>query len=752
MKNSLLLTALVFGFFTSGAGAQDFQLLAQSQSSVEFSHTLNEFVRNSVMLNGYDYHNFGTENKVLTSEKGKPAIPFFSEAVQVPGEGSVSYEVTYDGFYEINDINILPSKGDLKRNVNPETVPYVFDEVYNQDAFYPGNLSAISEPYILRSTRGVNISLFPYQYNPVQKKLRIYQNMRVVVNTDITLEGANELHSNNTFKSAVYNDIYNHHYINALDDPSYTMIGETGSMLIITDENFAAILQPLQRWKNQSGIKTNIVTTAETGTTDTQIKSYIEDYYAANPDLVFVLLAGDSDKVPSHTYGNSWGEELWSDSYYGQITGGENDFYPELLVGRLSGNEQDMNTMVARILEYDKTPMEGDWMKNAIGIGSNEGDGYGNDGEADFQHLRNIRTQLIDYGYSTVYEFYQGSQGWEDAPGEPTPTMINSAMNDGTGLFNYTGHGWLEGMATGNYTNADVLNLDNNGKYPFVISVACNNGTFVNATTLGEAFLRATNENGPTGAIAFAGSSILMSWAPPMATQDEMTNILTEVYEGHRNASLGGLFYNAQIGMLTEYNEDGTSKEVMQTWILFGDPSSMFRYDTTQEITAQHADLISDSQDSFQITDCNAENGLATLSQGDMILGQATVTDGSASMQLVQNADMEGELPVLTIVKQNYEPYQAQIELGVLGIEDTSLNSVAIYPNPSSDVVNISLKQDDRITGIELHDMSGRVLLNTQVKGNTNSYQLRVANYQPGTYILTVHLNDKIITKKLIVR
>ena len=443
MKKTLFLTLLALVFFGSNSRAQNFELLWKSSHSVEFSHTLNEFVRNSVLINGNNYHNFAVDNSVLTSETGAPAIPYFSQSIQVPDAGNVTYEITYDGLYEIDDIEIVPSKGNLKRNTDPATVPYVFGEVYSQDAYYPGHLSKMSEPYILRDTRGVNISLFPYQYNPVQKKLRVYENMQVTVNTNTAADGTNELLPNNSLPSSVFHDIYEHHYLNPMDGPSYTTVGETGSMLVITDESYTDALQPFIRWKNQSGTKAAVVTTAETGISDTQIKSYIENYYAANPDLVFVTLVGDSDKIPSHSYGNSWGEELWSDSYYGQIDGGANDFYPELLVGRLSGNANEISTMVARILEYEKSPMEGDWMKNAIGIGSSEGQGYGNDGEADYQHIRNIRTQLIDYGYSTVYEFYQGSQGGEDAPGEPTPVMINDAMNTGTGLFNYTGHGWL---------------------------------------------------------------------------------------------------------------------------------------------------------------------------------------------------------------------------------------------------------------------------------------------------------------------
>src|SRR5690606_21211043 len=254
--------------------------------------------------------------------------------------------------------------------------------------------------------------------------------------TNPALTGINEIQTTNTFRSSVFNEIYIHHYLNPVE-PDYTPVSETGSMLIITDAVFVNELNRLAKWKSESGIKTEIVTTAQTGTSPTSIKNYIQDYYGDNPQLVFVLLAGDSDKVASYSYGNSGGEQLWSDSYYGQLIGGNNDFYPELLVGRLSGNAQEMGIMVDRILEYEKNPMAGDWMKNAIGLGSNEGSGYGNDGESDFQHLRNIGIQLQAFSYSDVYEFYQGSQCGQDAPGEPTSTMTNNAMNEGTGLFNY---------------------------------------------------------------------------------------------------------------------------------------------------------------------------------------------------------------------------------------------------------------------------------------------------------------------------
>ncbi|SMC55007.1 C25 family cysteine peptidase [Moheibacter sediminis] len=752
MKKIFIYCGLAF-LFLNTTQAQNFKLESAIQNSIEFTHTLNPFERNSILISGNNYHNFGLSHKVLTSELGAPAIPFFSQAVMVPKKGNVSYEIQHDGFYEIENIEITPSKGNLKRNVNPDTIPYTFSEVYNQDAFYPGELSVMSDPYILRDTRGTTVSLYPFQYNPVQKKLRIYNNLRVVVNTNSSQTGTNEIQKINNFKSSVFNDIYNHHYLNPSENPAYTPISEIGSMLIIADSEYVGELTRFVDWKNESGIKTNIVTTTQTGATDTAIKSFVEDYYENNPDLVFVLLAGDSDKVASHTYGSSGWEQLWSDSYYGQIEGGNNDFYPELLVGRLSGDAEEIGVMVSRILEYEKNPMEGVWMKNAIGLGSNEGSGYGDDGEADYQHLRNIRTELQEFGYEDVHEFYQGSQGGGDAAGEPTPTMINNAIDEGIGLFNYTGHGWLDGMSTGNYTSNDVLNLTNNGKYPFVVSVACNNGTFVGETTIGEVFLRATYEQNPAGAIAFAGSSILMAWAPPMQTQDEMTNILTEVYDNHKNITLGGLFYNSQISMMSEYNSNSTAKEVMQTWILFGDPSTVFRYDVTQEITAQHAEIIAENASEFEVTDCSAEGALATLSQNGVILGKANISEGIANIELAESLDPDAALPLLTITKQNHKPYQSEIEMGIMGTVNLALNEIRVYPNPAKDVVNINWNSNQKITQIELRDMTGRLLSNSKLtNNNSNSYQLNISNYPKGNYLLTFVLDGKTFSKKLIMK
>lgn len=731
--------------------SQHFELIESSDRKISFSHTLEPFKESKITINNSEYQDFGSVSKVVLTHIGEPALPYYAKALLLPNTGAANMEIEHDGYYEIHDISVAPSKGSLTRNIDPKDVPYRFGEVYNQDAFYPGELAVMNEPFVLRKTRGAGISLFPYQYNPVTKTLRVYQNLRIKVTIDPSQTGINEIAPKGLpLHEDAFASIYAKTFLNPppLQQANYNVVPENGELLIIVPGEFAESIAPLVDWKIKKGIKTTVIQVNPNPTvTDTEIKTIVQDFYTSNPDLANVLLVGDSDKLASYTYGFISGEHRWSDSYYGQLEGGNDDLYPEVFVGRFSGNLQQIQTMVARTLEYETNPIDGDWMTNAAGIASDEGGGFGNDGESDFQHLRNIRYQLLNYNFSYVYEFYQGNQGELDAFGEPNETMINQAMDSGIGLLNYTGHGWLEGMATGGYTNWSVDGLNNNGKYPFVISVACNNGTFVGATCLSEAFLGAGTPAQPKGAIAMAASSILMAWSEPMETQDEMTNILTKIYSNNEKETLGGLFYNAQIGMLTAYNNSYTAREVMQTWVLFGDPSVTYRYRESQSIIASHANTGPENMTSFTI-ECETDGVLFVISQNGIILGTAVSSGGVATISgIVLNSDSD-----LTIVgtKQNFIPYEGTVALSGLNNEGFSWNNIKVYPNPAQNYLHIDWNGQN-MTSIELIDISGKVVL-TVNPTNQSNYTIDTSAVADGFYLLKLANQTSQDIRKIIIK
>ncbi len=78
--------------------------------------------------------------------------------------------------------------------------------------------------------------------------------------------------------------------------------------------------------------------------------------------------------------------------------------------------------------------------------------------------------------------------------------------------------------------------------------------------------------------------------------------------------------------------------------------------------------------------------------------------------------------------------------------EGTSYDpNIKVYPNPASTYISID-SGNEKITSWELFDVSGRSIL----KGN--STQLNVQNLPKASYLLKININNKIITKKVIVQ
>lgn len=81
------------------------------------------------------------------------------------------------------------------------------------------------------------------------------------------------------------------------------------------------------------------------------------------------------------------------------------------------------------------------------------------------------------------------------------------------------------------------------------------------------------------------------------------------------------------------------------------------------------------------------------------------------------------------------------INITVLATGETQLDQFAVYPNPASDVLNITKVSDK--AKFEIHNAVGQLVKS----GEINANQVRVAELVKGTYIITV--KDKNITKSI---
>jgi len=511
---------------------------------------LDGFSLSDVNINGLTTNSITINKCTPLLKAGAPEVQKITTSLIIPDDANMSVNIISSKYNEYKDIVLTPSKGNLYRDINPDDIDYEFGNEYNTDSFYPGKIAELRNPHIMRNHRGQTVVIYPIQYNPVTKILRVYydivlevsDNGEVGVNTLSRKQSVNRV--NTSFKS-----VYSKHFLNYNSVASrYTPIEEQGNMLIISYGDFMDEMQPYVDWKIKAGMPVEIVDVATIGGTS-QIKDYIADYYA-NKGVTFVLLVGDDAQVPTSSNGGND-----SDIDYVYLDG--NDHYPDALIGRFSAEtEEHVVTQVNRTLEYEQNPItDPDWYSEAIGIASDQG--TGDDNEYDYEHIRNINTDLLGFTYTYAYEFFDGSQGGEDAAGNPSPTDVALAVNSGATIINYTGHGSNTSWASSNFSNSDVNNLTNVGKWPFIFSVACVNGNFVGITCFAEAWLRAEDNGSPTGAIATFMSTINQSWDPPMCGQDEMNDILTEQYPDNVKRTFAGIGLNGCLQMNDEYGSAG---------------------------------------------------------------------------------------------------------------------------------------------------------------------------------------------------
>ncbi|MDD2527828.1 MAG: C25 family cysteine peptidase [Lentimicrobiaceae bacterium] len=587
-------------------------------------------------------------------EKGMPDLPKVTTSLLIPDQANMEVRIISSSYVDFPFLDIAPSKGNFTRDIDPATVAYTYSNAYSRDAFFPETQAWLRQPYIFRDYRGQALVINPFVYNPVTRILRVYYQMELEVyaNGISTINVRSHSSASHETIDAEFSKAYARHFLNYNHSSRYTPLEEQGKMLIISHGPFMETMEDFVAWKKTIGIPVEMVDVSTIGTNSTAIKAFVADYYATN-GLTFLLLVGDHAQVPTITSGNLGGP---SDPAYGYLEG--NDHYAEVFVGRFSAeNVAQVETQVVRSIEYEKYPdITNDWFSKGFGIASSEG--TGDDGEYDWEHMRNIRTDLMDFTYTAVGELYDGSRGGEDQPGNPTSSMVSTEVNAGRSIINYTGHGSQTSWGTTGFSNSGINGLTNNHMWPFIISVACVNGDFLNGTCFAEAWLRAKNDNGPTGAVATFMSTINQSWNPPMRGQDEMVDILCELKEGNIKRTFGGIAVNGCLGMNDAYGSAGS--DMTDTWLIFGDPSLMVRTAAPSNLVVNHSPVAFIGSDVFEVNG-GVDGAFACLTLNGEILGTATINNGSAIISIPTLTDI-GNMQ-LAVTAFNHMPYLTDIDI-----------------------------------------------------------------------------------------
>lgn len=654
------------------------QLISSSENSIKVNVQVPGFYTTNVTTPRGEAKVITMPKAVSTAHTGEPDMPMTGIPAIIGDQARMNIRVLDAQYQDFEGIEVAPSKGDFPRTIDPATVPYTYGDCYSQDAFFPSSNVGLYEPYIVRDFRGQNMVVYPYAYNPVSKTLRVYYNMTVEM-YKVDDHGSNvmETHRSNTIKmDPDFKSVYQRHFVNYQAAMNrYTPVDEEGDLLIICYDSFISSMTDFVNWKKTRGVNTTIVGTSTAGSTYSAIKSYIQSQYNANNNLTHVLLVGDVAQIPGYTYTGASGYEGKGDNPYGQVVG--NDIYNDIFIGRFSASSTtQVTTQVNRTITYERDlTTSATWCQNGLGISASAGNG-GHYNEDDYQHVENLRTDLLNYGYNTVYQDYASVSGYPSS----STTTISNHINSGVGIINYCNHGEQTGWQSHYYMNSNVNALTNNNKLPFIFSVACLVGQYdYSSDCFAETWMHATNSSTPTGAIGGAFSYISQPWIPPMWAQDEFVDILVESYSNNIKRTLGGAMVNGMMAIFDNYSTtNAPAVGTYQAWITYGDPTLMLRTKTPQTMTVTHVGAVVPGTTSYTVNVSNGNGAVATITDANHnILGKATVSNGSATISLNGNTLTVGTNLTLCVFGYNKVTY-----LGTITVTGGTQYTIAATANP----------------------------------------------------------------------
>jgi hypothetical protein len=598
-------------------------------------------------------------------DEGWPQLPRMSGSIIISDDEHMESRILQSEYENRHILPIAPSKGSLPKTVDPDTISYTFSDFYQTDSWWPDTLAKLHEPFILRNFRGITLQFNPFQHNAVQESLSVCKRLVVTVYPD----GPGEVNVKTKSRDSIskeFSDIYANFFIN-YTEATWDTIAEVGRMLIIAADSFYVNMLPLVDWKMKKGIDTKLVKCSDVGVDSAAVQAYIQNEY--NTDgITFILLVGDGTKenittpttVPYNRGLIGDARRQPSDPVYTYLEG--DDKYPDAFISRFSAetSEHAVNQVV-RTINYERYPQIGaSWYHKGTGIASDEDGGTGT---TDGERCDLLRADLLDYTYTYIDQIYD--------PGA-TASQVTAALNDGRSIVNYIGHGELDRWSTASYYNSDVFSLENSYMIPFIISAACQNGNFVNATCFAEAWLRAGSADISTGAIAFYGSSIDQRWVEPCIGQAAAVDLLTQ----DRMNTVGGILFNGCCKMIEQYPYM-TGPDQFQTWHIFGDASVQVRTDTPESLSVSHPHFYQLGSGSFTVN-AGTSDATVCLWKENEEYHQTQFTD--ASGQAIFNADFDntGSLWV-TVTKYNHIPYEALVISGTMANSETWPPSVFTF-------------------------------------------------------------------------
>lgn len=564
---------LPFGPQTVGE-TPEITLISASAEEIEIHASMPGARFGETEIDGTRYLKLTGEGYQVSGQVGMPALPVLRRLIEVPLGAKVSLELLEVRTQMISLAGlglrgvIVPTQPSQPKCGDPESAASPSVQGYNS-AFFPEDILAITDDYIMRGHRIIGVEIRPVRYNARLAELDVASEISFRVKLDgsdmaRTISEADRLNSA-PFNRTMQSTVLNYNQGRPVVDP------KTGErILIITADMFEAGLADFVTLKESQGFSVAVANLSTVGgNTTTAIKNYIKtQYQSANPPD-YVILVGDyisGDPVGSLTnYTMRTASSYRTDLHYFTMDG-ETEFKPDIFYSRFPvRTAANLSAMINKYLAYNATAGDESWVKKIEFLASNDSGYYM---VAERTHNYVINNYTLPLGYTGIF------------PNNPQPggdkiyaityggTGANAvaSMNDNRAMLVYSGHGATTYWDAPRVTQNDIRNMTGVA-IPYVASHACITSDF----NTGEAFSDTWVIEPVNGGLTFFGSSDSTYW-----DEDEVLEkaIFDSLYEDMTLDQVPSIAVMTQYGLqMVDNMSTSLDNYYRETYHIFGDPS-----------------------------------------------------------------------------------------------------------------------------------------------------------------------------------
>ncbi|MDI6851429.1 MAG: C25 family cysteine peptidase, partial [bacterium] len=637
---------------------------------------------------------------VFYGPAGSPMLPKLSYHLLLPS-GAKAHSVK---ILKVETVKI-PIKGTVYPMQKPVPISYKRepDFVEPDPRYY--SLPAYPENYITLAGTGnisgysvAGIILNPVIYKPFAKEIEFVRRIEYEVEYEEGVPYRATSQQQKVFGKIVEKLVRNPGFLPFYAPQNQDVKGgDTVEMVIITSSNFAPYFDSLRIWKEERGIRAQIVTLDEiyasySGRDEPEkIRNFIKDYYA-NKGLVYVILGGQADYengqeiVPRRdafyieSYAGYYNDEdtIPCDLYYSDLDGdwnadndnvwgeiGDNvDMYPDVIVGRFPVRTVDqINNLIQKIKVYESNPTAG-YLTNIVLPAEYLFADY-------YYYGDSINNRISEL---TPTPPWNDIKLYESMGNLSTGNFLN-AVNNGVGFAHYAAHGNEYG--TGFISLSNLANMTNGDKVGIHNAISCFTGA-IDEVPGGDCYAESLVNLRNAGAIA-AIMNTRYGWGyPPQLGPSELIDstfyyhIFTPDVWTLGEAHI--LSLARWVPMAVEEGSDGVFRWCIYDLWIFGDPSLQVWTDEPVAINASYAPVVQPGQPVFNV-DTDSPGSIVAISKEGVLVGKA-IADSSGSASVPIGGDLlPGDTVKIVVRAKNRLPHVGSIIVSSEGAYVSYLDS-----------------------------------------------------------------------------